>query len=184
MLRWLWLSLAVLVIDQITKQLADALLTYMQPVALLPLFNFTLMYNSGAAFSFLSDAGGWQRWFFTAIALTVSTALVIWITRLQRQQWPLAMALALILGGAIGNLIDRLIFGHVIDFIDIYYQQWHWPAFNVADAAISIGAALLLIDTLFGGEPVTPDKSGNPAPLSGQEKGAKKEAAGKKENKS
>ncbi|MBF0471565.1 MAG: signal peptidase II [Gammaproteobacteria bacterium] len=150
MLRWLWLSLAVLILDLGTKQLASALLAYHQPVAIFSGFNFTLLHNTGAAFSFLSDAGGWQRWFFTAVALTVSGALLYWLKTLQRQQWLLALALSLILGGALGNLIDRVLFGYVIDFIDIYYRDWHWPAFNIADSAISVGAALLIADTFFG----------------------------------
>jgi signal peptidase II len=150
MLKWLWLSFVVLVLDQITKYFADQMLQYHQSVPLIPMFNLTLSYNTGAAFSFLSEAGGWQRWFFTVLALVISVALVVWIKSLsQKERWN-AIALSLILGGAIGNVIDRIIFGHVIDFLDVYYQQWHWPIFNIADSAISIGVAILIFEGLFG----------------------------------
>jgi signal peptidase II len=150
MLKWLGLSTLVVVLDQATKQLAEASLVYAQPVAVLPSFNLTLLYNRGAAFSFLSDAGGWQRWFFVSVSLAVSVALVFWLRRLKPQQRLLAVALALVLGGALGNLIDRLWLGHVIDFIQLYYSDFYWPAFNVADSAISAGAVLLVWDALFG----------------------------------
>lgn len=150
MLKWLWLSLFVILLDQATKYLADSLLTWGQPVPVLPFFNLTLLYNTGAAFSFLSDAGGWQRWFFILLALGVSAVLVHWLRRLPREQLRMAVALSLILGGAIGNVIDRIWFGHVIDFIQLYYRDWYWPAFNVADSAITIGAVLLIWDGLFG----------------------------------
>ena len=150
MLKWLWLSVVVVVLDQGTKYLADTLLQYHLPVPLFPMFNLTLSYNSGAAFSFLSEAGGWQRWFFTVFALVISVVLVIWIKRLKNNELWSAVALSLILGGAIGNVIDRVMFGYVIDFLDVYYQQWHWPIFNIADSAISVGVAVLLFDGLFG----------------------------------
>lgn len=150
MLKWLWLSLFVILLDQATKYLADSLLAWGQPMPVLPLFNLTLLYNTGAAFSFLSDAGGWQRWFFILLALGVSAVLVHWLRRLPREQLRMAIALSLILGGAIGNVIDRIWFGHVIDFIQLYYRDWYWPAFNVADSAITIGAVLLIWDGLFG----------------------------------
>lgn len=148
MLKWLWLSVAVIALDQITKALASAHLVLEVPVPLLPFFNLTLMHNSGAAFSFLSSAGGWQRWFFVVIALAVSVALIWWLRQLQRSQLCLALALALVLGGALGNVWDRIMLGYVVDFVDLYYGSRHWPAFNVADAAITVGAVLLLLDAL------------------------------------
>lgn len=150
MLKWLWLSLLVIVLDQLTKYLASTLLSYYQPLAVMPLFNLTLMHNTGAAFSFMNDAGGWQRWLFTLIALGVSIFLGLWLKRLTVQEKLQAVALALILGGAIGNVIDRMRLGYVIDFIDVYYATWHFPAFNIADSAITIGAVLIIYDSLFG----------------------------------
>jgi signal peptidase II len=147
--NWLWLSLLTLILDQATKLAADAYLVYHQALPLFPGFNLTLVYNRGAAFSFLADQGGWQRWFFVVLALAVSIGLVVWLLRLSRSEGVLAAALALILGGAVGNLIDRLLYGHVVDFIDLYYSRWHWPAFNIADSAISLGVALLLYDALL-----------------------------------
>ncbi len=149
MLKWLWLSGLVIGLDQASKWLAERLLAPGQPVPVLPCFNFTLLYNTGAAFSFLAQAGGWQRWFFLLLSLAISTVLVLWIGRLQHGQTPLAIALSLILGGAVGNLIDRVAHGHVIDFVDLYYDRWHWPAFNVADSAITVGAILLVLDNLY-----------------------------------
>ncbi len=149
---WLGISFFVIVIDQLTKTWATDNLLFAQSVILTPFLNFTLLHNTGAAFSFLADAGGWQRWFFMGLAAIISIGLFIWILRLSAKQMWLGVALALILGGAIGNLIDRTIYGYVIDFIDLYYQQWHWPAFNVADSAISIGVFMLLIEALFFGE--------------------------------
>jgi signal peptidase II len=150
MLKWLWLSVVVIALDQLTKYLASSYLAYQQPVPVIPFFDLTLMYNRGAAFSFLSSAGGWQRWFFTAMALFVSVAIVFWIKRLESNQRWLAAALALVLGGALGNVWDRIALGHVVDFIDLYYAQWHWPAFNIADSAIFVGAVILVMDALFG----------------------------------
>ncbi len=149
-LKWLLLSLLVVALDLFSKSLASEHLLYHQPLPVFPGFNLTLMHNEGAAFSFLSDAGGWQRWFFTAIAAVVSVVIVGWLLRLKAGQRGLAVALALILGGALGNLWDRLTLGYVVDFIQVYYQQWFWPAFNIADSAIFVGAALLIIDSLFG----------------------------------
>lgn len=144
---WLWIVLAVIFFDQLTKLLADNMLIMHQQNELLPLFNLTLTYNPGAAFSFLSDAGGWQRWFFMALSSVVSVVLVIWLTRLKPDQKLQTISIALILGGAIGNLIDRSIYGHVIDFIDVFYDSHHWPAFNIADSAITVGTVLLLLDS-------------------------------------
>ena len=146
MLKWTWLSLVIIVLDQVTKYLANTRLDWHQPLAVLPSLNLSLAYNTGAAFSFLSDASGWQRWLFIVLAIGVSIYIVFWLVQLQIHQRRLAVALALILGGAIGNVIDRVIHGYVIDFIDVYYRDWHWPTFNVADSAITIGAILLVVD--------------------------------------
>lgn len=148
MLKWLWVSLVVIVLDQATKFLASGMLILHDPVALLPFFNLTLMHNTGAAFSFLAGASGWQRWFFTVLAVIVSIVLVVWLRRLQPQEKWMAAALALVLGGAVGNLIDRLMYGYVVDFIQLYYKDWYYPAFNIADSAITVGAVMLVIDTL------------------------------------
>ncbi len=144
-LIWLWLSAVVIVLDQITKQIALATLEPYQPVAVFPGFNWMLVFNEGAAFSFLAGAGGWQRWFFTVLALTVSSLLAWWLARTPRTRWQDALPFALIIGGAVGNVIDRLLYGHVVDFVQVYYDRWAWPAFNVADSAISLGAALVLV---------------------------------------
>ncbi|WP_024462539.1 signal peptidase II [Marinimicrobium sp. LS-A18] len=147
--RWYILAIVVIVLDQISKHWVSAALTYGEPVVFTPFFNFTLLHNPGAAFSFLSDAGGWQRWFFTVVAAVVSVVLVIWLARVSEKRYE-ALALALILGGAIGNLYDRVVLGYVVDFIVVHYQDYYWPAFNIADSAITVGAALLIMDMLFG----------------------------------
>lgn len=152
-MNWSWISGLVVVLDQITKYIADSKLDLRVPGEVFPGLNMTLYYNKGAAFSFLSNAGGWQRWFFMAISIAVSLALVYWLRDLDKNRKALAWGLALILGGAVGNLIDRSLFGHVIDFIDVYYENWHWPAFNIADSAISVGASLLIIDMFTYEEP-------------------------------
>lgn len=156
------LAVSLLLLDQLTKNLAvDILKVQYQVKEFLPYFNFTLLYNKGAAFSFLSDAGGWQRWFFGITAFVVSIILVIWILRLDRNKTLELLGLSCILGGAIGNLWDRIILSYVVDFIDWYYPaesclpffyyradlgSCHWPAFNIADASIFVGVVLLLID--------------------------------------
>lgn len=150
MLKWLWLSVIVIGLDQGTKYLASTELQFHIPVEVMPSFNWFLAHNTGAAFSFLSDAGGWQRWFFVGLAALVSVIIYSWLKKLDRSQVWLASALALILGGAIGNVIDRIYHGYVIDFIQWYYASYYWPSFNIADAAISLGAAILIIDGLFG----------------------------------
>ncbi len=156
--RWYWwLSGLVIVLDQVTKFLAKTLLTFHQPMPVLPSFNLLLTYNTGAAFSFLAGAGGWQRWFFLGLGLLVSIGLIVWLRRLKPTETRLAAALALILGGAIGNLIDRAWLGQVIDFIQLYYQHWYWPAFNLADSAITVGAALLVLDSLWSGRASKPN---------------------------
>lgn len=138
------LALVILLLDQATKGWATAQLDYAQPVAVTPFFNLTLLHNTGAAFSFLSDAGGWQMWFFAIVALAVSLALVVWLWRLPQRERLQSAALALILGGAIGNLWDRLAQGYVVDFLDFYVGTYHWPAFNIADAAIVVGAVIMI----------------------------------------
>ncbi len=149
MLNWLWLSGLVIVLDQISKWLAERFLEPFVPVPVMPSFNLTLVYNKGAAFSFLSQAGGWQRWFFSGLAIAVSVFIILWLRRLHARDTWTAAGLSLVLGGAIGNLIDRLIYGHVIDFIDVFYSTYHFPTFNVADSAITVGATLLIVHSLF-----------------------------------
>jgi signal peptidase II len=148
MLSWLWLSLAVIGLDQLSKRLIDQSMQLYQTVELLPFFQLTYLRNQGAAFSFLSQAGGWQRWFFIALAVVASLAICYWLNRLGRHQRFEAAAWALVLGGALGNLIDRTLYGYVIDFLDVFYRDWHWPAFNVADSAITVGVAMLLVDSV------------------------------------
>jgi signal peptidase II len=151
-LVWLLLSLLVIALDQATKQAALTLLQPYVPHAVIPGFlNWTLAFNPGAAFSFLAGADGWQRWLFTALAIGVSAMLAFWLARTPRADWRNAAPLALIIGGALGNLIDRLRLGHVTDFIQVYYQDWSWPAFNIADSAISVGAVMLVAFGLFAG---------------------------------
>ena len=145
--RFWWLALLVLVADQLTKVWVIQSFSLGESIQLLPVFNFTYARNYGAAFSFLGDAGGWQRWLFTLIAVVVSVVLSVWLARLQRPQWKLSLALVLIIAGAIGNLIDRSLYGYVVDFLHVYYQDWHYPVFNIADCAITIGAALLIWDS-------------------------------------
>lgn len=158
MLGWLWLSALVIVLDQLSKWAAEADLEFGVPVAVFPHFNLTLAYNYGAAFSFLGDQGGWQRWFFAVLAVVVSVVIVNWLRKLSRSQVVMAVGLALVLGGAIGNLIDRLMYGKVIDFIDVYFdipfvmENYHFATFNVADIAITCGAALLVVMSLFSSE--------------------------------
>ena len=151
-LKWLWLSVLVIILDQVTKLWASSGLNYAEPVPVMPLVNLTLLHNTGAAFSFLDGAGGWQRWLFALIAIVVSIVLVLWLRRLEANQRWLAVALALVLAGALGNLIDRIYLGYVIDFIDVYYGNWHWPAFNVADSSIFIGVVILIFDSLRSGK--------------------------------
>ena len=142
---WLAVSLVVIVMDQVTKFGITHALAYGESVPLLPFFNLVLAYNTGAAFSFLASAGGWQRFFFTAIAV-VASVVIIFLLRKHRQKMLFSLALSLILGGALGNLIDRILLGYVVDFLDVYVAGYHWPAFNVADSAITVGAALLVWD--------------------------------------
>jgi signal peptidase II len=147
MLKWLNLSALVIVLDQLTKWLMSSWLDLYETVAVVPYFNLTLAHNYGAAFSFLASAGGWQRWFFTVLAIVVSIVLIIWMKRLTANARLEAISLALILGGAVGNVIDRVLHGYVIDFLDVYVGAYHWPAFNIADSAICVGAVLLIFDS-------------------------------------
>ena len=144
------MSAAVLVLDQYSKVLVDSAFALHESLDIFPSLSLYKIYNSGAAFSFLSDASGWQRWFFIGLAVLIVIVLTVWLYRLPRNQTRMALALSLVLGGAAGNLVDRVIYGYVIDFIDVYYASWHWPTFNIADSAISIGAALLLLDAFSG----------------------------------
>ncbi|MEY2680919.1 MAG: hypothetical protein RL661_1150 [Pseudomonadota bacterium] len=147
MLIWLWLSALVIIIDQLTKRVVDTTMQLYQSIELIPYFQLTYLRNQGAAFSFLSGAGGWQRWFFIGLAVIASVFICIWLKKLDRSQRWEAIAWALVLGGALGNLIDRILYGYVIDFLDVYVGDWHWPAFNVADSAITVGVVMLLLDS-------------------------------------
>jgi signal peptidase II len=147
MSRWFLLSLLVLIVDQVSKMTVVSSMHLYESITLVPFFQLTYVHNLGAAFSFLSDAGGWQRWFFIALSSVVSVLISIWLVRLPAALRWQAAGLALVLGGAVGNLVDRVLYGYVIDFLDVYYRSWHWPAFNVADAAITIGAVILLVDS-------------------------------------
>jgi len=149
-LAWLLLSAFVIALDQLTKAIVIHLLQPQVPHAVIQgLLNWTLAYNTGAAFSFLADQQGWQRWAFSALAIVISVVLARWLAHTPRRDWRAALPLALVIGGALGNLIDRLRIGYVTDFIQVYYQQWAFPSFNVADSAISVGAVLLLWFGLF-----------------------------------
>lgn len=151
---WFAISFGVIVIDQALKYYMSSILPLCEPgycesIEVLPVFNFTLLHNTGAAFSFLADAGGWQRWLLGGISIGVSAVLVVWLSRVDRRDKILALALALILGGAVGNLIDRVMLGYVVDFIVVHYKEYYFPAFNIADSAISVGAALLILDLFY-----------------------------------
>lgn len=153
-LNWYLLSLVVIILDQWTKWLAETNLTFLEPVPVIePFLNWTLAYNYGAAFSFLADAGGWQKWFFAGMAILMSLFLIVYLPKAARKTKLLSLGLALVLGGAIGNLIDRLLHGHVIDFIHVHYANvWHYPIFNIADVGIfigiCIGVVLIVIDMI------------------------------------
>ncbi len=146
--RWLWLAGLLIVLDQLSKLGFDSQLKYGERIHLLPFFDFTLLYNPGAAFSFLADETGWQRWFFTLLAIAASV-FIIWMMRKNKAQHRMMLALALILGGAIGNVIDRIAYGHVVDFLLFYWHDWYYPAFNIADICITLGAMLLILDELL-----------------------------------
>lgn len=161
-LLWYGLAGAIVIADQATKWQASAELNYAMPVKLLSWFNLTLHHNQGAAFSFLAGAGGWQRWFFAALACVVSVMIVFWMRGLKPRQWQLSLALALILGGAVGNLVDRIYLGYVVDFISVHYRNHYFPTFNVADAAISVGAFFMVLDSLFNTASDEPATGGEP----------------------
>jgi signal peptidase II len=144
---WLGIALIVILFDQLTKIAVVKVFAYGQPYAITPFFNFFLVFNRGAAFSFLAAAGGWQRWGFTVLGI-VAALVICYLMKRHGNQRLFCTALALIMGGALGNVIDRLVHGHVIDFLDFHVGAWHWPAFNLADSAITIGAILLVLDEL------------------------------------
>jgi signal peptidase II len=148
-LKTLWLAALVIVIDQLTKVWAVSALSLGEPVAVMPNLNWTLVYNYGAAFSFLADMGGWQRWFFTALAAAVSAILWFWLKKLPNRLNSETVGINLVLGGAIGNVIDRVLEGRVTDFVDFYIGSWHYATFNVADVAITVGAGLLILSELI-----------------------------------
>ena len=147
MLKYLFITILVIVFDQASKWLMVSWLSLYETVVVMPYFNLTMAHNEGAAFSFLAQAGGWQRWFFIGLALIISTLLLVWLAKLKPTEKLEAISLSLILGGAIGNVIDRISYGYVVDFIDLYIGQNHWPVFNIADSAICIGAILLIADS-------------------------------------
>jgi len=148
-LVYLWITLAVILADQLVKAAVVRSLALYQSVVILPVLQFTHLHNPGAAFSFLAGADGWQRWLFTGLALVVSAALVLWLRRIDRGAPLLACSVALILGGALGNAIDRLRLGYVVDFVQVHWEAHYFAAFNVADSAISVGAMLLLLDSML-----------------------------------
>ena len=150
-LRWLWVSATVLALDIATKAWVTRAFTLGETVEVTPFFNMVLMYNRGAAFSFLANAGGWQRWFFTVVTIVIGAGLLWMLRRQQPAQKLVSFALALVLGGAAGNLYDRLTLGYVIDFVQLHAAGYFWPAFNVADSAISLGVVLLVWDSLRSG---------------------------------
>ena len=152
---FLLLALLVLILDQASKAWVLALFQPYEVVLVLPVFNLTLAFNEGAAFSFLDDAGGWQRWFFIGLTSIISVGLVVWLLRLKPSERLTGFSLALILGGALGNLVDRVRMGKVTDFLDFHWQGWHWPAFNLADSAITLGVVLMLLAS-FRQQPDSP----------------------------
>lgn len=147
MTKWIFLAVLVLVMDQGSKIWITTTMFLYESINIIPFFQLTYVHNEGAAFSILNDAGGWQRWFFVSLSVVASIFIVIWLSKLPRSENLQSLGLAMVLGGAMGNLIDRLRFGYVIDFLDVYYQTWHWPIFNVADSAITVGVFLLLFDS-------------------------------------
>ena len=147
--KWLALAFAVIVADHLTKFWVSATLDYQEAIPVLPFFSLVLVHNTGAAFSFLADAGGWQRWFFIAVGI-VATVVIVRLLKRHGDEPHLALPLALVLGGALGNVIDRVVLGYVVDFLYFHYRGFAWPAFNVADSAITVGAALLIWDSVRG----------------------------------
>ena len=152
-LIWLSLSLALIALDQWTKSLAVQHLAFQQPIAVIPGFwNWMLTHNTGAAFSFLAGASGWQHWLFTLIAIVVSTVLIVWLARVPRGDWRSALPFAMIVAGALGNVVDRLRLGYVIDFIQWYWRDFYWPVFNIADSSLVVGASLMVLLSMFSKE--------------------------------
>lgn len=149
-LRWLGLSVAIIALDQWSKHLIETHLSFLETRVILPVFDLVRAHNRGVAFSMFNNASGWQRWAFSGLALVVSAVLVTWLARLERRAQLMAAALALILAGALGNLVDRLRLGSVVDFLQVHWGEHYFPAFNVADSAITVGAILLLLDALLG----------------------------------
>jgi len=148
-LRWYWIAALVFMADQLSKLWVLSNFKLGESIQILPIFNFTYVRNYGAAFSFLSDAGGWQRWLFTFIAIGFSLLLSVWLRQQSHKMWRLNLAYTLVIGGALGNLIDRLQHGYVVDFLHLYWNNSHYPAFNIADSAICVGAALIIIDSFI-----------------------------------
>ncbi|MCS6231515.1 lipoprotein signal peptidase [Shewanella baltica] len=159
-LRWYWVAVLVFFADQLSKQWVLANFDLHESLNLLPFFNFTYVRNYGAAFSFLSDAGGWQRWLFTIVAVGFSTLLTVWLRKQSASLLKLNLAYTLVIGGALGNLVDRLMHGFVVDFIDFFWAKSHYPAFNIADSAICIGAVLIILDTFLSGKSETDSAEG------------------------
>ncbi|MBT9568152.1 MAG: lipoprotein signal peptidase [Thiobacillus sp.] len=156
--KWLGLALAVIVLDHLTKWWVSSSLEYQEAIPVLPFFSLVLVHNTGAAFSFLADAGGWQRWFFIAVGI-VATVVIVRLLKRHAEETRLAFSLALVLGGALGNVIDRALLGYVVDFLYFHHRSFSFPAFNVADSAISVGAFLLIWDSLFGKHPAPKNAS-------------------------
>jgi signal peptidase II len=151
---WLLLTLLVLALDQLTKYLIVTRMAEFDSIVLMPVLEIMRLHNEGAAFSFLAGASGWQRWLFIVLGIAVSVGISVWLYKLpSRGQGLLAAGLSLVMGGALGNVIDRMRFGHVVDFIRVHYEQWYFPAFNVADSAITVGAGLLILDSLLHKSP-------------------------------
>ncbi len=146
---WMLIAILVVMLDQLSKWWIRALFELYESLPVFPGLQIIYVRNLGAAFSFLSSAGGWQRWFFIVLSLLASIAIVIWIYRLPNHRRLEALGLSLVLGGAVGNLVDRVLLGYVVDFIDVYYQSWHWPVFNVADSAITVGVVIMIVDIVF-----------------------------------
>ena len=158
-LKWYWVVIVAILADQLSKQWVLANFDLYESINLLPVLNFTYVRNYGAAFSFLADAGGWQRWFFTIIAVGISVLLTVWLRKQKVTEWRTNLAFTLVIGGAIGNLVDRLMHGFVIDFIDVFWNNSHYPAFNIADSAICIGAGLIILDSFMGEKQETKEVS-------------------------
>lgn len=146
-LAWLWLTVIFVIIDQVSKQWVVSVFDYRESIAIMPYFNFTYVHNPGAAFSFLADQPGWQRWFFTTVSSVASIIFLVWMSKTPKANKLLGIGFALMLSGAVGNLIDRALFGYVIDFIDVYIFGYNYPVFNIADSAIFIGAGLMILES-------------------------------------